>query len=44
MKFEFWKDIVPQSSDFKSRLDAVKLEGIEGDLKSWKTLRVKGLG
>ena len=30
MKFEVWKDIVSQSSYFKSRLDPVPLGGIEG--------------
>ena len=44
MKFEVWKDIVSQSSYFKSRLDLVTLGGIEGGLKSWKTLRVEGSG
>ena len=45
MKFELWKDIVSQSSCFKSRQDPVALGGIEGrGLKSWKTLRVEGSG
>ena len=30
MKFEVWKDIVSQGSYFKSRLNPVILEGIEG--------------
>ena len=30
MKFEFWKDIVSQSSYFKFRLDPVTLGGIKG--------------
>ena len=30
MKFEVWKNIVSQSSYFKSRLDPVTLGGIEG--------------
>ena len=43
MKFDIWKDIVFQSSYFKSRLDMVTLRGVGGgNLKSWKTLRVKG--
>ena len=46
MKFDVWKDIVSQSSYFKSRLDLVTLGGGvgKGSLKSWKTLRVEGLG
>ena len=41
MKYAVWKDIMPQSSYFKSRLDLVTLGGVEwGNLKSWKTLRV----
>ena len=43
MKFEVWKDIVSQSSYFKSRPDPVAL-GELGGLKSWKTLRVGGSG
>ena len=45
MKFEVRKDIVSQSSYFKSRLGTVTSGGIEGgNLKSWKMLRVEGLG
>ena len=47
MKFDVWKDIVSQSSYFKSRPDLVTLGGGElggGNLKSWKTLRVEGSG
>ena len=45
MKFDVWKDIMFQSSYFKSRLDPVTLWGIRGrDLKSWKTFRVEGSG
>ena len=33
-----------QSSYFKSRPDLVTLGGVWGDLKSWKTLRLEGLG
>ena len=33
MKFEVWKDIVPQTSYFKSRLDPVTLGGIKGGPK-----------
>jgi len=42
MKFDIWKDIVSRSYFLKSRPDLVTL-GL-GDLKSWKTLTVKGLG
>ena len=31
MKFEVWKDIVSQSSYFKSRLDPVTLGGVGGE-------------
>ena len=45
MKFDDWKDIVFQSSYFKSRPDPVTLEGVGGrNLKSWKTLRMEGWG
>ena len=44
MKFDVWKDIVSQSSYFKSRPDLVTLGGVGGDLKSWKTLGVEGSG
>ena len=44
MKFEVWKDIVSQSSYFKSQLDLVTLGELRGDLKSWKMLRVEGSG
>ena len=44
MKFEFWKDIVSQSSYFQFRLDPVTLGELRGNLKSWKTLRVEGSG
>ena len=45
MKFDVWKDIMSQSSYFKSRPDPVTLGGVEGgNLKSWKTLRVEGSG
>ena len=40
MKFEVWKDIVSQSSYFRSRPDPVTFGG--GDLKSCKTHRVEG--
>ena len=33
MKFEVWKNIVSQSSYFKSQLDPVTLGGIEGGPK-----------
>ena len=43
MKFDVWKDIVSQSSYFKSRLDPVTSGGVGGEnLKSSKTLRVDG--
>ena len=45
MKFDVWKDIVSQSSYFKSRPNPVTLSGVRvegGNLKSWKTLRVEG--
>ena len=46
MKFDVWKDIMSQSSYFKSRPDPVKgkLGGGGRYLKSWKTLRVEGSG
>ena len=45
MKFDVWKDIVSQSCYFKSRLDLATLGELGGgNLKSWKTLRVEGLG
>ena len=46
MKFDVWKDIVSQSSYFKSQRDQVTLErgAGGGNLKSWKTLRVEGSG
>ena len=45
MKFDFWKDIVSQSSNFKYRPDSVTLEGVGGgNPKTWKTLRVEGSG
>ena len=44
MKFDVWKDIVSQSSYFKSRPDLVTLGELGGNLKSWKTLRVEGSG
>ena len=45
MKFDVWKDIVSQSSYFKSRLDPVTLGRVGvGNLKSWKTHRVEGSG
>ena len=44
MKFDVWKDIVSQSSYFKSQPDPVTLGGVEGNLKSWKMLRVEGSG
>ena len=41
MIFDIWKDIVSQSSYFKSRPDPVTLGGFGGGgLTSWKTLRV----
>ena len=42
MKYDIQKDIVSQSSYFKSRPDPVTLGELEEDLKSWKTLRVEG--
>ena len=42
MRFYVWKDIVSQSSYFKSVLDLVTFGGVWGDLKPWKTLRVEG--
>ena len=44
MKFDVWKDIVSQSSYFKSRPNPVTLGGVGGDLQSWKTFRVEGSG
>ena len=45
MKFYVWKDIVSQSTYFKSRPDLLKLGGGGwGGLKSWKTLRMEGSG
>jgi len=45
MKFDIKKDIVSQSSYFKSRPDLVTLGGVgRGNPKSWKTLRVEGSG
>ena len=44
MKFNVWKDILSQSSYSKSQPDLVTLGGVGADLKSWKTLRVEGLG
>ena len=45
MKFDVWKDILSQTSYFKSQLDLVTLgEFGEGNLKSWEMLRVEGLG
>ena len=45
MKFDVWKDIVYQSSYFKSRPDPVISEGAGGGgLKSWKTLGTEALG
>ena len=43
MKFDIWKDIMFQSSYFKSQPDPRK-EKLGGNLKSWKMLRVEGLG
>ena len=34
MKSDFWKDIVSQSSSFKSRPDPATLGGVRGELKS----------
>ena len=42
MKFDIWKDIVSQSSHFKSLPDSVTLGGGWGE--PWKTLRVEGSG
>ena len=42
MKVDAWKDILSQSSYFKS--GPGDFGGSWGDLKSWKTLRVEGLG
>jgi len=36
MKFDVWKDIVFQSSYFKSRLDLVTLRGVGGRVNSEK--------
>ena len=45
MKFDIWKGIVSQSFYFKSRPDPLTLGGVGGgDLKSWQTLRVEGIG
>ena len=45
MKFDVWKDIVSQSSYFRSRPVLVTLGGVGGgNLKFWKSLRVEGLG
>ena len=45
MKFDVWKDIVSQSSYFRSWPDPVTLGELEsGNLKSWKTLRVEWSG
>ena len=42
MKFDVWKDIMSQSSQFKSWPDQVILGGVGlGNIKSWKTLRVR---
>ena len=43
MKFDVWKDVVSQSSCFKSLPDPVTLGRVGGNLKSWKTLRMEGL-
>ena len=43
MKFDVWKDIMPQSSYIKSRPDPLKVKlGGGRNLKSWKILRVEG--
>ena len=42
MKFDVWKDIMPQSSYFKCEPYPVK--GMLGGLNSWKMLRVEGSG
>ena len=45
MKFDIYKDIVSQSSYFKSRPDPVTLGGVgRRNPKSLKTLRVGGTG
>ena len=44
MKFDIWKNIMSESSNFKSRPDLVKGKLGGGNLMSWKTLRVEGLG
>ena len=45
MTFDIWKNIVSQSSYFKSRPDQVTLGEVGGgSLKSWKTLIVQGSG
>jgi len=45
MKFYILKDIVSQSSHFKSRPDLVTFRGVGGgNLKSWKTLSEEGSG
>ena len=45
MKLDVWKDIVSQSSYFKSRPDPVTFGGVGGgNLKSWKTIKVEGSG
>ena len=44
MKFDIWKDIMSQSSYFKSRPDPVKVKFGGRNLNSWKTLRVEGSG
>ena len=42
MKSDIWKDTVPQSFYFKSRLDLGTLGGVGGgNLKSWKTLGIR---
>ena len=38
IKFDFWNNIVSQSSHFKFPPDPVTLEGAGGNLKSWKRL------
>ena len=45
MQFYILKDIVSQSSYFKSRQNSVTSKGVGAEnLKSWKTLRVEGSG
>ena len=44
MKFDVWKDIVSQSSYFKSRLDPVRLGGIEGEPKILENTWSGGIG